>query len=799
MSKSKRRNKTKGGAPPQQPTNDMKQQHQIHERTTSSVTMEDSFSRIPALVSPQHEENDKMMMDPPSVIVSITNDTNLSDVDNHSILFGDDDYNSGMYHGLRGRRYCLSSLRFFGITAILWMSQFIVSSSMKHFGVVLIEGDAIVDMSFERFDLVAQRVLPQLQENWNNMFNESSALAATYYTRQSQRPGYLLAQQGATANFPVIMIPGFVTSGLEVWQSKECAKKYFRQRIWTGLESARAFFADKNCWREHLALDPHSGMDPEGIRLRAAEGFEAADYFMANYWVWEKLLENLADLGYSPSTMSIEPYDWRMAFPLLEERDGYLTKLKYKIEAMQKSTGKKVVLTSHSMGAQLVHFFFKWVTTPQSQGGGGGGRKWVDQHVHAYINIAGSHLGVPKAASALLSGEMKDTVIMGTIGKMTEQFFGRKLRKDLFNTWGSLWGLLPKGGERIWDIGADVCYGVSDPEDPFCKDRVKAAKEGTTYDSIPFLLLHDAEETNKEEPEECTSDDEEAEDECPLLVETIFEIPEDDGSINATISAFAQTKEATTGNVINFLREWGAGFGESLSSASLYKDYGNVKAKPKNKPKVEWLDASITPLPYAPNLKIFCLYGVGLDTERNYFYKVHEEGGRNVGMMANPVNKSSNDKPNSPSVELPFVLDMGVDDPDRNIRHGMRFTDGDGSVPIVSLGYICGDAWQRKDSGLNPSGTKVVTVEYKNKQEFTPDDPFRGGPRSADHVDILGNLGMTEDFLRVVSDFEPRTENHFESNLREVADEINRHPRGGIFKEKNIFERLTTAVSHKAK
>lgn len=152
--------------------------------------------------------------------------------------------------------------------------------------------------------------------------------------------------------------------------------------------------------------------------------------YVANYWVWEKLLENLADLGYSPSTMSIEPYDWRMAFPLLEERDGYMTRLMYKIEAMHKSTGKKVVMASHSMGGQLVHFFFKWVTTPVREGGGGGGKKWVDEHIHAYLNIAGCHLGVPKAAGALLSGEMSDTVIMGTVGNIVEQFFGRKVRGD---------------------------------------------------------------------------------------------------------------------------------------------------------------------------------------------------------------------------------------------------------------------------------------------------------------------------------------------------------------------------------
>ena len=207
--------------------------------------------------------------------------------------------------------------------------------------------------------------------------------------------------------------------------------------------------------------------------------------------------------------MSIEPYDWRMAFPLLEERDGYMTKLMYKIEAMHRSTGKKVVLTSHSMGAQLVHFFFKWVTTATREGGGGGGRRWVDQHINAYVNIAGSHLGVPKAASALLSSEMRDTVIMGTIGSMVEQFFGRKLRKDLFNTWGSLYGMLPKGGDIIWDIGADVCHEVADPDDPFCKEKV--AEGGEEDNPVPLILLRGREASNcgssKGDHQDCDVDD----------------------------------------------------------------------------------------------------------------------------------------------------------------------------------------------------------------------------------------------------------------------------------------------------
>lgn len=42
----------------------------------------------------------------------------------------------------------------------------------------------------------------------------------------------------------------------------------------------RMLFLDKNCWLEHIKLNQSSGLDPEGIKIRAAQGLEAADFFM---------------------------------------------------------------------------------------------------------------------------------------------------------------------------------------------------------------------------------------------------------------------------------------------------------------------------------------------------------------------------------------------------------------------------------------------------------------------------------------------------------------------------------------
>lgn len=64
------------------------------------------------------------------------------------------------------------------------------------------------------------------------------------------------------------------------------------------------------------------------IKLRAAAGLGAADYFLGDYWVWGKMIENLADIGYDPQSMYMAAYDWRLPFALLEERDRYFSQLK---------------------------------------------------------------------------------------------------------------------------------------------------------------------------------------------------------------------------------------------------------------------------------------------------------------------------------------------------------------------------------------------------------------------------------------------------------------------------------------
>ena len=183
-----------------------------------------------------------------------------------------------------------------------------------------------------------------------------------------------------------------------------------------------------------------------------------------------------------------------------------------------------------------------------------------------------------------------------------------------------------------------------------------------------------------------------------------------------------------------------------------------------------------TPLPFAPSLKIYCLYGIGLPTERAYFYKAAGNNACN-GTDSN-VTECSESIPNFH--DPPIILDTSINDVENNVTFGVRFSDGDASVPLLSLGYMCANGWKGRNS-FNPSGIDVVTREYQHVFAFQTNDPIRGGPRSADHVDILGNIDVMEDALRVVTSFDPLlVETRILSDIEKMASRINSHPEGGL-------------------
>lgn len=49
-----------------------------------------------------------------------------------------------------------------------------------------------------------------------------------------ESPGVRLKRDGLMAHHPVVLVPGFVTGGLELWEGRPCAEGLFRKRLWGG-------------------------------------------------------------------------------------------------------------------------------------------------------------------------------------------------------------------------------------------------------------------------------------------------------------------------------------------------------------------------------------------------------------------------------------------------------------------------------------------------------------------------------------------------------------------------------------
>lgn len=68
----------------------------------------------------------------------------------------------------------------------------------------------------------------------------------------------------------------------------------------------------------------------------------------------------------------------------------------------------------------------------------------------------------------------------------------------------------------------------------------------------------------------------------------------------------------------------------------------------------------------------------------------------------------------------------------------------------------------------------MITREYQDKSVFQVDDPLRGGPEAAIHVDILGNRELTEDILRIVTGYElDKVDQRVISDMKEISKRIN--------------------------
>ena len=183
---------------------------------------------------------------------------------------------------------------------------------------------------------------------------------------------------------------------------------------------------DPHCWIDCLKLELN-GSDPSDCRVRPDEGLSAVGelcpgslYVPSGTSIFSSLIKFFAnEHGYDANSLIGMPYDWRLAPLQLQQRDMFLTTLKFRLETAIKMHGLPAIVISHSMGTNLFLYFVEWLKVNE----GKGWRKWLRKHVGAFIGIAAPLLGSPGSIKSVLSGHTFGLTISEAQAKELELSF----------------------------------------------------------------------------------------------------------------------------------------------------------------------------------------------------------------------------------------------------------------------------------------------------------------------------------------------------------------------------------------
>lgn len=381
-------------------------------------------------------------------------------------------------------------------------------------------------------------------------------------------------------------------------------------------------------------------------------------------------------------------------------------------------SNEKAVLVSHSMGSQVLFYFFHWV---QAKGHGNGGPNWVNKNVGSWINISGSMLGALKGLTAVLSGEMKDTAQLNAFAVYgLEKFLSKQERVEIFRAMPGISSMLPKGGNAVW---GNKTFAPDDRPD-------QKVSFGT------FINFKES---------------------------------------NSTRSPRNLTVEESIDYLLEYSDQWyqdqiAKGYSHGVAHTTAEVEANELDPR-------KWINPLESRLPLAPNLKIYCFYGIGKPTERSYFYREDQ------------------DPTSSLNVTIDTALTTG------EVDHGVILGEGDGTVPLLSNGYMCAKGWHIKR--FNPAGAQIKVYEMPHEPDrFSP----RGGPNTGttslslslltayfffadynfcqkhpltikfpnigDHVDILGRSSLNDLILRIAGGKGDQIEENYVSNIREYSEKV---------------------------
>ena len=262
-------------------------------------------------------------------------------------------------------------------------------------------------------------------------------------------------QQYDGRRLPILIIPGFMSSGLECrkstiyprWSGKRLwlnlkslgveQLKFLARRPWDHLQStweaalggrllrdrrkhrsnnsttastkdaeqkAAEAAVVRSRWLKHVMLQEDLKSEVDGVEVRAISGLEGVNYLYPSWatnfvtYVFGPMIEYLIKEGGYTEDVNLQaaPWDWRLPPSELEDRDRYFSKTIAQIEAMYyRNNETPVVLIAHSLGAKAAHYLLNFAKEKK-------GQVWIDQHIHSYVPVNGTHIGVPKAVKQVV-------------------------------------------------------------------------------------------------------------------------------------------------------------------------------------------------------------------------------------------------------------------------------------------------------------------------------------------------------------------------------------------------------------
>lgn len=215
----------------------------------------------------------------------------------------------------------------------------------------------------------------------------------------------LATAETVSANVPLVLVPGLTGSALEVQMSHapmphfECDTDTHGKWKTVWLDPTAVLPREIDCLLTRMTLTYDAATDTysnlPGIKLRPHVGMD----LLYKYEFGDMIDGLKASLNYElDKDLFLAPYDWRLAGDAhTKEKNGvggYYAQLQTTIEESVKSTGKKAVVLSHSLGCPTMLYFFHHYVSEE----------WRAANIKGWVAVSGPWLGSTMQANAYLGG-----------------------------------------------------------------------------------------------------------------------------------------------------------------------------------------------------------------------------------------------------------------------------------------------------------------------------------------------------------------------------------------------------------